>query len=512
MLDSVYIVAGGKNSRFGDLSYWPKLLMPIDNKQSILMHDLSLLKRSAKKIYAIVNKQYVNQVREYMTNLSLPVEIIESTNTNGSANTIRQALANKPIEGKSAMFIWSDLILDDSLNDTIAQIEDEDPDAAYVLFSLDYRLGIDKDNKLSTNAHNLPGVYYIKDLSSLKEQYQEYEDYDLASFIADKYDGKYKCYWYNGKLLEYRDKQSFIDYYLSETDKSSDMQTRFFNQITVNPKDNTLIKKCVDKNYDSLIEREVSWYKEVGNAPFVPHLYSYDINTPYHFMKMSYLKGCHPFSYDLLNKNIAAVNSLLSVVSMLHSYAKPVSANVYEEDCKLEYFDKPLSRIEKVAHLLESDCKDAHLLVDAAFKYIMSHTDHSEYCLIHGDLNGSNVLIDNKSNEAKLIDSRGYFGKTQNYGPKEYDYAKILYAATGYDSLNKSRVVCKGAYELTNWSKSDWYRTMSDVSWLPAELNTTLLWIIVGTIYLSLTSYIGQDIFKANVAYRRGIGILRAFL
>lgn len=512
MLDNIYLVAGGKNSRFGGLSFWPKLLMPVDNKQSILMHDIDMLKRCCKQMTVIINAQYYDQLKEYVANLSLPVKIVKSTNTNGSANTIREALSKEDVAGKNGLFVWSDLIIDESLQDTVSKIENDNAEAAYVLFSLDYRLGIDKDNRLSTNAHNLPGIYYISDLATLQEPYQEYEDYDLASFIADKYAGKYKCYWYSGKLLEYRDKQSFLDYYLSETDKASNMQTRFFNQITVNPKDKTLIKKCVDTSYDKLIEHEVSWYKEVGDEPFVPKLYSYDIETPYHFMKMEHLRDTHPFSYDLANKNTAAVSNLLKVVDKLHSHVKDVDPKTYEEDCRMEYYDKPVNRMEKVWSLLDDHYKETFLLVDTAYGYIMSHVDHSKYCLIHGDLNGSNVLIDNKTNDAKLIDSRGYFGKTQNYGPKEYDYAKILYAATGYDSLNKCRAVCKGDDELTNWPKSDWYRTISDVSWLPKELNTSLLWVIVGTIYLSLTSYIGQDIFKANIAYKRGISILRAFL
>ncbi len=60
-----------------------------------------------------------------------------------------------------------------------------------------------------------------------------------------------------------------------------------------------------------------------------------------------------------------------------------------------------------------------------------------DYNIIFGDCNFSNILINpNDISDIYFIDPRGYFGDTQIYGLKEYDYAKILYGISGYDKFN----------------------------------------------------------------------------
>ena len=49
--------------------------------------------------------------------------------------------------------------------------------------------------------------------------------------------------------------------------------------------------------------------------------------------------------------------------------------------------------------------------------------------------NFSNIIV-NTDDKIKLIDPRGYFGKSYIYGIKEYDYSKLIFALSGYDEFN----------------------------------------------------------------------------
>ena len=70
--------------------------------------------------------------------------------------------------------------------------------------------------------------------------------------------------------------------------------------------------------------------------------------------------------------------------------------------------------------------------------------DHN-YCLIHGDIHLGNILIDknysDNKNDIYFIDPRGYFGNSELYGIKEYDYAKLLFGISGYSIFDSMEIV-----------------------------------------------------------------------
>ena len=44
------------------------------------------------------------------------------------------------------------------------------------------------------------------------------------------------------------------------------------------------------------------------------------------------------------------------------------------------------------------------------------------------------------SNEIVFIDPRGYFGESSIFGMKEYDFAKVLFALSGYDEFDSREI------------------------------------------------------------------------
>lgn len=521
MLNNVVIVAGGKNSRFGSLAKFPKLLMPINGTDSILTYDYNMFKRIANRVIVIINQDYYDMMNEYVDNLSLGVEVYKSTNCNGSANTIRQCILDNPIQLEgSTLFLWSDLILErDALEDFIHQASKKSPKVVYGLFELDYRLGIDSNNKLSTFAHNLPGIYFFNDVECLvknaidSDGKTEYEDYDLASLIAEEFE--YDAIPYTGKLYEYRDRKAFIEHYLSAEDENDLMKTRFFNQITIN-NDGSLIKKCINPYYDFLIRDEVDWYKETVGSGVTPKIVNFNTKTPGYFIRMEYLKG-KPLHTRILKgyKNsvidVDVLKETLAAIKKLHGSSAGQTKNTcdLEKDFKLEYYDKPINRVLKVKDMISNFNEfDLKYAVTEAFDYIF-HNSSNVYRIIHGDLNGSNIIYC-EDGKIKFIDSRGHFGNSKLYGPVEYDYAKLLYCLSGYDSLNTERLVYDPLMDKAYTKQAkDILNAGAEIISSKTGISARLLKLIVGTIYISLTSYIGQDVLKANFAYDKGMAIIK---
>lgn len=62
--------------------------------------------------------------------------------------------------------------------------------------------------------------------------------------------------------------------------------------------------------------------------------------------------------------------------------------------------------------------------------------DVSEFCIIHGDLCFSNIMVDNNFQFIKVIDPRGRFGEYDIYGDPRYELAKLFHSMEGkYDYI-----------------------------------------------------------------------------
>jgi streptomycin 6-kinase len=62
------------------------------------------------------------------------------------------------------------------------------------------------------------------------------------------------------------------------------------------------------------------------------------------------------------------------------------------------------------------------------------------YKPIHGDCQFNNVLVSPDCQKILFIDPRASFGTSTLYGLEEYDYAKVYFALSGYDTFDSSRI------------------------------------------------------------------------
>ena len=150
------------------------------------------------------------------------------------------------------------------------------------------------------------------------------------------------------------------------------------------------------------------------------------------------------------------VDRILGALGTFHSVASPITLtwDDIEQDVTAEGFTKVVARLKEawpvIAHFGIRSVNGVSLPLKASApagfdeagvekmvkgcvdmllrNYCESESDGlTEYKLIHGDCNFSNMLIDPTREEGgvSFIDPRGYFGNTSIYGLPDYDLAKV---------------------------------------------------------------------------------------
>ena len=220
---------------------------------------------------------------------------------------------------------------------------------------------------------------------------------------------------------------------------------------------------------------------------------------------MEYLEGYKPLhkvlkQMDSEEQVQELYRNIKSALDILNTNIMAVSRGTFESDLKKEVVDKVIVRCENIKHMLiKYDRTELEKILRDAYQLLLDLEDNVvTYCFTHGDLNGSNLLVNPKTLDVKLIDPRGYFGNTELYGWKPYEYAKLLYCLYGYDDFNNNLQIYN-----RDWPKK--------LKWADSIkfLNKKTYKVLVGIIYVALAGYISQDIMKANIAYEYGMKLLR---
>ena len=518
-MKNIIIVAGGLGTRFEDLSIFPKVLLPTRAYNSLLEQDYEIfINGYDAKLYLIINDKYYDMTVDYCRVNNIDVTIIKSTNTNGSYNTILSVYTQIPHE--NVLFIWSDLELSDCAG--LWALEED----TIITYPGNYRYGID-DGKITYHDFydgNIPGIYFLKNLDKYFLEYKldENTNYDLIDAIQEfNYDINSENF--SGKIEEYKDKQTYIDNIKRNNGKHIELtfKTRFFNIIEPDYTDqnNPKIKKwAVNKDYYHLIKKEYDWYQKLKEQNLKYCSYDDIVPTVYGMIKnntgfeMKLLDGYIPLhKYIKMNEdNEYNVNYIYKTINLhldaLGSCKKLVDDIDFYQDLEKEIITKVIDRCENIKHMLRLYRKEPlKNLLTKAYDYLVKTTpivNHKvEYCICHGDLNGSNILVHPVTKDVKFIDPRGYFGYTTFYGWQDYEYAKLLYCLSGYDDFNNLPQIYNvdKPIELKYFGKIDY-------------LNKKKYKVLVGVIWIALAGYISQDIMKANIAYEYGIQMLQKSL
>jgi D-arabinose 5-phosphate isomerase GutQ/beta-phosphoglucomutase-like phosphatase (HAD superfamily)/choline kinase len=520
IIDCVVILASGQGTRLYPMTkYIPKILITYQNKPFI-QSLIEYWQNYCKKILIVCNKAYHDIIKHYSQHY-FGVHILDydpPANT-GTAFAIDQILTQE-YYNKNILLTWCDILP----NQVIIDLKELEKSSTIFTYGNECRYAFDNKNKtinkVSENNGNIIGIYYLK-------HYKKLENYRLNDDICDVFMNNFTDTFIEYKLSDLTDIGD-IDKY-RKYQNNSYFKTRFFNEISrIN--ESQIIKKLVntDKTWQNIILKEMNWYKFINNrVDFIPKIYSYD-NLSF---KMEFIHNSMPLYklFDQYDKNtkLTIITKIVNMLDKLHNLETiNVNKDIVIKDLHIECYQKIIDRINKIKEIITyfgpinyvNNIKifDLEFVLNKCFsiikdKYMSQENTSIIYNTIHGDCQFSNIIINSDSNELFLIDPRGYFGNTNIYGLKDYDYAKVLYALTGYDYLNNHN-----EYYIDNIYKDninihikDHSELFNDIS--PKIYNKVTMSLVVIN-WLGLAQYNENNILKSISSYYYGLYLFSKYL
>jgi hypothetical protein len=172
---------------------------------------------------------------------------------------------------------------------------------------------------------------------------------------------------------------------------------------------------------------------------------------------MVYYKDLLPL-FQVLKYNPEKLSTILidiylALETLHNSSLQQVSKELVRQDLLYEMVDKLIERKKEVETVLEpyQYIKTVNGLSLETFDTLLQFFTESVdrflksksvfvYKPIHGDCQFNNILVSTNYEKILFIDPRATFGKSVLYGLEEYDYAKLYFALSGYDTFDSSIV------------------------------------------------------------------------
>lgn len=232
---------------------------------------------------------------------------------------------------------------------------------------------------------------------------------------------------------------------------------RVFNTIGID-KDRGLLTKR-SENRDKLIH-EIKWYLKLPDALqyMLPRIYRYslDWNEPYVTMEYYGYTTLHEMLVygDVNEAQWRTIFSRLLFILRDMGRFKVTDRGADREKALREiYIDKTVDRLkalrddEHFSSFFEGDIyingeeypsldECIRMLPELLQRQLM--TDPPDFCIIHGDLCFSNILVESDLGFMRVIDPRGSFGDYDIYGDPRYELAKLMHSMDGqYDHITE---------------------------------------------------------------------------
>ena len=489
----IVIQAGGLGSRMGSYTNnRAKCLIPYNGK-TIIQHTLDFFKD--KKIYIICDykkEQLMNYISKILKYDVTFIETEEKTTTSGIHKFLELIDDETPF-----IITWSDLIYGQDLDFKLNH-----PITVGLTNEFTCRWHVNNGNMVreSSEENGIAGIFFVKNKKYMSgfDETKSFVGGNLAKLPTKQIGFEYiKNVFEIGTIQDY-------EKLLNDVPKS-----RFFNKVEIIG--NVVEKRCIDKNYSSLIDCEINWYKYLDKkVDFIPKLYKEDPLT------ISYINGHHGFKKDWsYEEKSKIINSIADNLNKLHSLEERFS--IYEDMVDI-YINKTIQRVysvkdvipffdQKLININGLECVNPFYnddLTDLTNKISELYVD--KYHIIHGDTTFSNTLFDNNC-KAYFIDPRGVFGSLKLYGDKNYDWAKLYYSVNGnYDSINSK----KFSVEFTDKTillkiKSNGFEMFSDKVIELSALSKNKMYLHQVLIWLSLTGYVKEDIDAILYSFYYGV-------
>lgn len=518
------IVAGGKATRLYPLSnYIPKFLVNIGKTAAYVAqvrYWCSEFHLTADDtLTVIVNSEYAEMTKAYheMYFKDIPLIIKTVNEANGSAAAILETCSH--LEGEDVLFTWCDVIP----KSKISLDENRSSNLIFTNYERPNRYGVFGANNTVTQTPDGSGgcfgMYYIAGFRT-DTQYNIGDDFIDIIHLYGPVQEQHVPY-----VIDFGDMPKLIQM------KSQNDKAREFNSITEVSAD-YLMKSALNTQGEQIIEREISWYEALQSD-------EENVPTPKVFIspnrKSFLMSKVHGRTISEVWNTLSWVDRRQVFVNLLNGIDKifdavkpphedePISAAVVLRDVMSEAHDKLIARYNEIKNFVEafgpiSVVNNYHLTEQSPYEmfnkiwmYLKQHYVQSpvNYGFIHGDIQFSNSMVDSDLN-VTFIDPRGYFGKTQKFGLKDYDLGKVMYALNGYDLFNYGDISIESlGAERINFTIPEVSRDGIGDIIVERFRPVHELWAAI--CYLGLAQYIKNDPVKCVVAHYHGMYLANKF-
>ena len=250
---------------------------------------------------------------------------------------------------------------------------------------------------------------------------------------------------------------SWFDIGHEETYYSSRLavRARTFNHITIDKERGILRKSSEDR--DKFIG-EILWYLKLpSDIEYVrPRIFRYSTEYENPFIEMEYY--AYLTVHELFLYGDLSLNQWEKVFRRIRFVCKDFRRyqvlDEIEKRKSLEdmYYVKTMQRLERLRETGTFETFFAHGFCINGVRYHSLESivallkveipkqlyEVNTFCIIHGDLCFSNIMVDENFSFIKVIDPRGKFGSYDIYGDFRYELAKLLHSVDGkYDFIIK---------------------------------------------------------------------------
>lgn len=490
----VIVQCGGRGTRLYPLTEnKPKALVPVRNRP-ILFH---LFEKYPDKKYIIIGDYQYQVLENYLRNFAKVEYVFLQADRSGNTAGIREALSYIP-KDQAFMLIWSDIILGDKFDPS--QLENGCYIGTTKEFACSWSYKRGRLEKISRKGHGVAGCFLFDTKMRL---------FDIP------WEGSFTRYISMRTDIPFREMamEGALDIGTVQAVQQIDTKEnrcRPYNRITFDG--GKVIKEGLTEEGRVLIERENGWYQEAAEYGFrgIPHIYSW---TP---LTMSRIKGVNLFQANLdEEQKRQAIDELFSVLSELHNL-RNVTANAF--DMEKDYYLKTIQRLESIRMVIPfsnneyicingKKCKNIFFAYEKLLQMTHRLNKDGKFGIIHGDCTFTNTLID-ENGDLFLIDARGYFGNTRNYGDVYYDWAKVYYSIQGaFDQFNVGnfRLHVKEDGVEYQIAESGWEHWTDYFLNKIENLDFFRLHLIHCIVWLSLASHCWEDYDSLCVAFYKGV-------
>lgn len=428
---NVVIVAGGLQTRFKELSCIPKVLLPSDNGKSILQRQYEYFD-GMDTITLVVNEKFYDMTKAYVEVNHLNIDVVKSSNTNGSANTL--ASVYDWIPKKNVLFFWSDILFEDD------KFEVNTPDEKCVVYTVDekcYRYSVENGkivNRSLSYDGNVPGIFYLRNVSDVLSRKTTDDNLDLIDLIKSKADegivvvseGKI-----DAKIVEYK---SLEDY--QEIMSKSDVVKKFPTDIDI----------AYDEDEDMYVEsnstrmdNQLEYWKDFATT--LHHTidcseYTYNINpmtsedSLHSKVNVNFLEGYDVFDYTDEEQR----SKLAKMVSDMCQYKINVPLGCMIHFILKEWNGFPIQGPTSVSRMLVGyDFTRLQMIVDKLSELAMNDSSMDTFVLTHGNLNARNVLYNKTTGDMIMINPSPRYDNDKMYAPMCVDETDMFITLDGID-------------------------------------------------------------------------------